>query len=235
MRKVNRHVARSALLAAAIALGGCAGGSNDGSTDDPKPVGELAPSNVQPGAPGQPTRTLAPEELAAIEPTPYTRRDVRFMQAMIHHHAQALRMTALVPRRSTSRDVALLARRIDISQETEVEQIRSWLKARGQPAPMLHRVHGHAHGVGRMPMPGMATERELKRLEAARGAAFDRLFLRLMIRHHEGAVTMVADLYAAGGGAEPAIDAFARHVDADQQIEIARMRTLLARLAAARE
>ena len=76
-------------------------------------------------------------------------------------------------------------------------------------------------------MPGMLTEPELKRLAAARGTAFDRLFLEFMIQHHEGAMTMVAELYASDGGAEPEIDAFARHVDADQQIEIGRMKETL--------
>ena len=77
----------------------------------------------------------------------------------------------------------------------------------------------------------MLTEPELKRLAAARGVAFDRLFLKSMIRHHEGALTMVAELYAADGGAESEIGAFARHVEADQQIEIGRMRETLAELA----
>ena len=82
-------------------------------------------------------------------------------------------------------------------------------------------------------MPGMLTERELARLEAARRSRFDRLFVRFMIRHHEGALRMVSDLRAAGGGVEPEIDAFARHVDADQQIEINRMQQMLAKLPAA--
>jgi len=224
MVKVN-SVLSCALVA--LALSGCAGGGDDETTE----AGETAPNIVQPGAPGQPSRTLTPEELEAIPQTKHTAADVAFMQGMIHHHAQAIRMTALVPARSTRKGIELLARRMDVSQGAEIGQMRRWLKARGEAAPELHRIHGHAHGIGQAALPGMLTEPELKRLAAGRGTAFDRLFLRFMIRHHEGALAMVADLYALGGGAESEIDAFARHVNADQEIEIGRMRQTLAQLA----
>lgn len=195
--------------------------------------GETAPNIVQPGAPGEGTRTLTPEELENVERTGHTEADVRFMQEMLHHHAQALRMTSLVPRRSTRRDIALLAKRIDLSQTSEIELMRKWLEARNEAAPELHPAHGHAHGTGQgRLMPGMLTEPQLKRLARARGRAFDRLFLRSMIYHHRGAVKMVEELYAGNGGSESEIDAFARHVDSDQQIEIDRMQDLLAKLRA---
>jgi uncharacterized protein (DUF305 family) len=217
----------SALAAAlALAAAGCGGGDDEVAA----PQGEPAPNIVQPGAPGQPSRTLSQEELEAIEATGHVDADVDFMKGMVHHHAQALRMTALVPRRSTSRSVELLAQRIDLSQEAEIELMTSWLEARGEEAPDLHREHGHAHGSGVVLMPGMLTEQELQRLEDAKGRPFDRLFLRFMIRHHEGALTMVRDLYASGGGLESEVDAFARNVDADQSIEIVRMQGLLADL-----
>ena len=166
-------------------------------------TGETAPNIVQPGAPGEPSRTLSIEELAALEGTEHSDADVAFMQGMIHHHAQALRMTALVPERSASARVRLLAKRIDVSQEAEIEQMSDWLKQRGEAAPELHRVHGHAHGGGQVVMPGMLSEPpSSQQLAAARGEAFDRLFLELMIRHHQGALTMVEQLYAAGGGLE---------------------------------
>jgi uncharacterized protein (DUF305 family) len=210
----------------ALALVGCSRGSGEAER-----TGETAPNIVQPGAPGEGTRTLTPDQLDGLEQTEHTKADVLFMQGMIQHHAQALRMTSLVPARSKRRDVALLAKRIDMSQESEIELMRTWLEDRDEAAPDLHRAHGHAHGagLGRM-MPGMLTEPQFKRLTAARGVGFDRLFLRFMISHHEGAVTMVEQLYAANAGAEPEIDAFARHVDADQQIEISRMRKTLAQL-----
>lgn len=215
---------RAASLLALLALAGCSGNAET----EPATTGELAPSIVQPGAPGEGTRTLTPDDLAELEQTGHTDADVAFMQGMIHHHAQALRMTALVPKRSTSLGVELLAERIDVSQEGEIELMRDWLEERNEPAPELHRTHGHAHGSGQVLMPGMLTEPELKRLAAARGAAFDRLFLEFMIRHHRGALTMVEELYGSFGGAESAVDAFARHVDSDQRIEIARMQGMLA-------
>ena len=210
------------VFAAALAVSGCGG------DDAAQPQGEVAPNIVQPGAPGEPSRTLSRDELEAIEPPGHAEADVDFMKGMIHHHAQALRMTALVGKRSTSRDVELLADRIDISQEGEIQLMSDWLTARGEQAPELHRPHGHAHGGGQVLMPGMLTEAQLRRLERAKGAAFDRLFLRFMIRHHEGALTMVQNLYDDGGGLEPDVDAFARHVGADQTIEIVRMRGMLA-------
>ncbi len=212
------------VLGLALVLTACSGSESDAQQ------GETAPNTVQPGAPGEPTRTLTPEDLAEIEPPKHTAVDVRFMQGMIHHHAQALRMTALVPSRTADKGVGLLAKRIDVSQVAEIEQMRSWLEARKEDAPVLHRQHGHAHGVWQGLMPGMLTEHELKKLAAARGKTFERLFLESMIRHHQGAMQMVTELFDADGGAEPEAGAFARHVDADQQIEIARMQTMLTEL-----
>lgn len=213
---VNRLLCCAVL---ALTLAGCSGGDDETGAAD-----ETAPNIVQPGAPGQPSRTLTPQELTEIEPTKHTAADVAFMQGMIHHHAQALRMTALVPPRSSRNRIELLAERIEISQEAEIEQMRHWLKERGE-APA--QPHGHAHGGGQALLPGMLTEPELKRLAAASGTAFDRLFLTFMVHHHVGATRMVAELYASDGGAEPEIDAFARHVDADQLIEIDRMKETL--------
>ena len=216
-----------AALAAAILLAGCSSGSEP-AAEGTVTSGETAPTIVQPGAPGEPAETLTPEELAELEPTTYTEADVRFMQGMIHHHAQALWMTDLVPKRSTRASIELLARRISASQEAEIAQMREWLETRGEETPMLHRPHGHAHGTGVAAMPGMLTKPQQQRLAAASGTAFDRLFLRLMIQHHNGALTMVDRLYTDDGGVESAADAFARHVDSDQAIEIARMEQLLA-------
>jgi uncharacterized protein (DUF305 family) len=226
-RKRHSLLRWSCVALAALAGAGCSTGG-----DESEPVGEPAPNIVQPGAPGQPSRTVSAEELAESAEAPaHTDADVAFMQGMIQHHAQALLMTSLVPTRTASRDVPLLARRMEISQAGEIEQMRSWLEERGEEAPAVHTVHGHAHGprVNEL-MPGMATKAELARLRAVRGERFDRLFLELMIRHHDGALTMVRQLELQGGGLEPNVDVFARHVEADQAIEITRMQELLARL-----
>jgi uncharacterized protein (DUF305 family) len=194
-------------------------------SDDPAkgPAGERI---VQPGAPGQPGRTLSAEDLRSLSPPAHTASDTRFVQRMIPHHAQALEMTALVKGRAATAEVTLLAERIEVSQGDEIALLERWLRERGEEVPKPHTGHeGHD-----TLMPGMLNDEQLKQLEAARGVQFDRLFLELMIRHHEGALSMVRELYASGGGLEPASDRFAREVNADQTIEITRMRELLARL-----
>jgi uncharacterized protein (DUF305 family) len=181
---------------------------------------------VQPGAPGQSGRTLSPEELKKLSPPAHTPADTLFMQRMIPHHAQALEMTALVKDRAASADMTLLAERITVSQRDEIAQMERWLRERGEEVTKAHTSHeGHD-----TLMPGMLNQDQLNQLKAAQGVQFDRLFLEFMIHHHEGALTMVRELYAAGGGLEPATDRFAREVNADQAIEITRMRAALAKL-----
>jgi uncharacterized protein (DUF305 family) len=148
---------------------------------------------------------------------------------MIAHHEQALVMTAMVPDRTRSRDLRLLAERMDVSQADEITQMEDWLSGRSDASPSEghgdHEDHGgHDHGT----MPGMLSEAELTDLESARGAAFERLFLQYMIRHHEGALVMVQQVLDAGGGQEPALFQLIQHVDADQRVEISRMRSMLA-------
>ena len=186
------------------------------------PRGDDRPVIVQPGAPGQPTRVISAEKATDLSRVQYSAADVRFMQGMIGHHAQALEMAALVPERTHRDDMRLLAKRIDLSQADEIRMMQHWLEARGQQVPGPH-AH-HAAGM----MPGMLSTEEMTRLAAARGDAFDRLFLELMIKHHEGALTMVKELYAtAGAGQESEIYAFTSDVDADQRMEIDRMRGMI--------
>lgn len=173
--------------------------------------------------------------------------DVRFMQGMIGHHAQALDMTALLPARTTQPAMRLLAERIEVSQRDEIAMMRAWLERHHQPlpdatAPVAPANHaGHEMGGGTqhdaMPsvhagMPGMLNAAEFDTLRAATGPAFDRLFLRFMIRHHEGALTMVKALLAEpGAGQDSEVYRFASDVDTDQRAEIARMHALLDRYA----
>jgi uncharacterized protein (DUF305 family) len=181
---------------------------------------------VQPGAPGQPSRTIPAATAVGQPKVRYTEADVRFMQSMIGHHAQALEMTALLRERTSREDLRLLARRIDDSQTDEIKLMQHWLRVRGQEVP---GPHAH-HGPGAL-MPGMLTAEEMAKLAAARGPAFERLFLESMIRHHDGALVMVKALFATpGAGQEPEIFAFASDVDADQRMEIERMGALLAAL-----
>jgi len=232
----------------------------------PRPA---APAPVSaPAAPVAATPvTAAPVPAELPTPAPrdtvrhgYTAADVRFMQQMIHHHAQAVRMSALVPARSSRADVRALAERIDASQQAEIEMMRHWLAERHElvPDPSMPRavhdsimggmhemsgMHGaagmhDAHGAldatgardtATMLMPGMLTPAQMDALAAATGSTFDRLFLEGMIRHHEGALTMVATLLASpGAGEEAQIFGFASDVDSGQRAEIRRMQAILA-------
>ena len=181
----------------------------------------------------QPQPTGAPERVVAVDTTVPPRRyvdaDVRFMQHMIEHHGQALHMTDLVPERASSETVRLMAERIEVSQRDEIGRMRRWLVERGEDVPAVGAGHHHdAPADSGQSMPGMLSTEELTRLEAARGSEFDRLFLEYMIRHHEGALVMVAELFATdGAGQELDIFRFASDVDADQRAEIRRMQSLL--------
>ena len=188
---------------------------------DPKPP------IVQPGAPGQPSRVIGADQASDLSRVQYTGADIKFMQGMIGHHAQAVEMVALVPSRTASDGVRKLAQRIDVSQKDEMNMMREWLQARGQqiPDPRAH------HMMGATLMPGMLTPEEMARLAAAKGAGFDRLFLEGMIKHHAGAITMVRDLFATdGAGQTPDIFSYASDVDADQRMEIDRMDAMLKEL-----
>ena len=177
------------------------------------------------------TRTPAAMPASATTPSPGAARgaeaDVRFLQRMIGHHAQALTMAALVPTRSRRPELRTLAERIDATQREELTLMRRWLETRGQSVPSADAHAGHGSG-DHAAMPGMLTPDELTRLERADGPAFDRLFLEGMIRHHEGALTMVQEFFATPGAAQdPEIFRLASDVDADQRAEIRRMRALL--------
>ena len=174
---------------------------------------------------------------------PHTEADIRFMSDMIGHHTQALVMAEWAPSHGASPTVRTLAERIASGQHDEIALMQQWLRDRQQPVDQpsspgpgsstdtaSHSAgQGHQHGED-MRMPGMLSQAQLDELNRARGREFDRLFLRYMTRHHQGALQMVQQLQAKGGGAEPELSAFTRHVEADQGIEIARMQDLLAEL-----
>ena len=175
---------------------------------------------------------------AAAQTTP----DVAFMQGMILHHGQALTMARMIPTRTTRPDFRLLGERIVVSQTDEIALMTRWLKARNANVPMLdddsrehdmhamHEMSGHSadSAMHHALMPGMLNADELKQLAAQKDSAFEQSFLKAMIRHHQGALTMVRDLLATQDGAkDPYVARFAADVDADQSAEIARMRTML--------
>ena len=165
----------------------------------------------------------------------HTAADVRFMHDMIAHHAQALVMAAMAPTHDASPQVSLFCRKVLVSQRDEIELMQEWLRERGEKVPdaSAEHAHGAMHmEMGKdeheMRMPGMLTPAQLRQLDEARGAEFDRLFLTFMIQHHEGALTMVAKLFdSPGAGQTPEIFGIATGVDADQRAEIARMQDML--------
>ena len=188
---------RTLALVAAVFAGACA--SSSGSNPTPAD----GPLIVQPGAPGQAGRTFSTEELDQVEGVTYTEADVRFMQMMIPHHAQALDMTALVRQHAVTRAVQQMGLRMEISQRDEIDLMSTWLRERGE------EVEPNMHAMMDMPgmrmvdgvhlMDGMLTPAEMEELANARGEEFDRLFLEGMIRHHQGAIDMVDRLFATSG------------------------------------
>ncbi|WP_396203595.1 DUF305 domain-containing protein [Gemmatimonas sp.] len=156
----------------------------------------------------------------------YTKADVEFMQGMIAHHAQAIVMSRMAETNSTNPQLLKLSRKIDQSQVPEILIMQDWLRRHEQFAPDTSSWHG-------MRMDGMLNDDELAAMSKARGAAFDRLFLDGMIKHHAGALKMVDDLFAsAGSGQEVDVNVFANDVVVAQTAEIGIMNRLLAQLPA---
>jgi len=184
------------------------------------------PVVVQPGAPGQPTRTL-PASTKGMLP-PRSPKEVEFMQGMIMHHAQAVEMTDLIESRTQNRDIRLIGTRISKSQLDEIEFMNRWLDIRGE-RPSATKSGGHDHGSGNHKlMPGMLSPQQMDALKKVEGAEFDHLFLTGMIQHHEGALVMVKDLFdTAGAGQDAELFNFASDVDSGQRAEIRSMQTLL--------
>jgi uncharacterized protein (DUF305 family) len=179
---------------------------------------------IQPGPPGSVSHSITADKASDLSHVEYTARDVQFMQGMIGHHAQALEMTALLPSRTLREDMRLLARRIELSQADEIQFMRRWLEVRRQEVP---GEHAH-HMAGAALMPGMLTPGEMMHLEQATGAAFDRLFLESMIKHHEGALVMVEDLLGNPGAAQDSdLSVFTSDIVSDQRAEIIRMTAML--------
>jgi uncharacterized protein (DUF305 family) len=180
---------------------------------------------VQPGAPGDQPRRLSAEEAIELADTSYTQADAQFVRDMIPHHHQAIEMAALVGDRTNRQELLDAAGRIDASQADEIAFMQSWLRERGEhvPEPTAHAAMHTSHT-----MAGMATPAQMAALGAAEGTDFDRLFLELMITHHEGAVTMVEELLDQPGSAyEPTLFEFTTDVTNDQNAEIERMSALL--------
>jgi len=174
----------------------------------------------------------------------FTAADVDFMQGMIIHHAQAVVMSNWAATHGARSDLLVLCKRIGLSQYDEIAVMQHWLEARHEMAPdplMMRTKHtGAVHDLSPMHMPGMnmgnppmmmggmLTPAEMRQLDASHGVAFDRLYLLGMIKHHQGALDMVADLFSKpGSGQQPELFTLATDIDAGQRVEIARMQAML--------
>ncbi len=181
-----------------------------------------------------PTACAAQAVPSVPNPSSPNPADAHFMAGMIPHHAQAVVMSTLALDRTERRDVRALAERIIVSQRDEIAMMQEWLASRGQPVPAAdatHHVMKHGDMEHEMLMPGMLTDEELAQLAAAKGTAFDRLFMTFMIRHHQGALIMIEALFDSWGAAQDEIIfRFASDVFADQTTEIDRMEQILASL-----
>jgi uncharacterized protein (DUF305 family) len=193
---------------------------------------------IQPGAPGQPGKTVSAAEAAAIVPRPPSQADIEFIQGMIMHHSQAIEMVDLLLTRTSNKDLLTLAKRMSISQIDEIEFMRQWLREHNQPAPprgsslsmsSMGMSKPGSSGRGDVPaMPGMLTPNQMRALARAFGPAFDQLFLNGMIQHHTGALDMVDNLFAAGAGQDGLIFDMATDIENTQSAEIEIMKKMLA-------
>jgi uncharacterized protein (DUF305 family) len=183
---------------------------------------------VEPGAPGTPSRTLPPS--TRPQAVQVSKADIEFTQGMIMHHRQAVEMTALIPSHTDNPQIRSLGSRISVSQQDEMNFMKRWLIARGQPTSMAMPGMPDMDMQGNpiQPMPGMLTPAQMEALRNAHGAEFDRLFLTGMIQHHNGALIMVKDLFnSPGAGQDADLFDFATDADNTQRAEIKIMQNML--------
>jgi uncharacterized protein (DUF305 family) len=187
-----------------------------------------APVVVQPGAPGQPSKTLPKSTRPSLPPV--SQADVQFMQGMIMHHSQAVEMTALIASHTENKEIRTLGAKISSSQADEIRFMERWLTAREEPISMeMPGMSGmDMRGEPMAPMPGMLTPEQMAALRKAKDTEFDYLFLTGMIQHHNGALVMVKQLFdEAGAGQDADIFNFATDADNTQRAEIRIMQQLL--------
>lgn len=220
---VTLHRPFAAFLLGSVLLG-CGGATGGGQPVGPAPM--VAPAAALGGDPASIAKAKADSARY-----PYTAADIHFMTGMIGHHAQAIEMAGWAAQNGASDAVQRLADRIAHGQRDEIVIMQRWLRDRSLPvpaaiaAPMVMEMNGMQHS---MLMPGMLTDAQMHELQSARGRAFDERFLRFMLQHHRGAVTMVAELFATdGAGQDEVVFKFASDVNVDQATEIARMERML--------
>jgi len=215
-RPLPRFAAAFALVVATLGSSACAGTARSANT-------RLGPATTSPSG-------RSPAAIAAADSgrPAYTRADADFISGMIGHHAQAVLMAGWAKSHGASASVQALCERIVVAQRDEIVFMQRWLRERREPVPDGDTSHMMMAGMDMKLMPGMLTAEQLKELDAARGTDFDRLLLKYMIQHHEGAITMVNTLFgSSGAGQDEDVFKFASDVYADQTTEINRMNLML--------
>ena len=227
-RKREFHSARRSAVLCGLLFAVSASGGFLCSPARAQQADPATPVVVQPGAPGKPSKTLPPSTRATLPPQ--SQADVEFMQGMIMHHAQAVEMTALIASHTENKDLRSLGARISSSQSDEIKFMKRWLAARGEPLSMPGaKMSNMDMSREQKPlMPGMLTPQQMEALRKAKGSEFDHLFLTGMIQHHNGALTMVKDLFdTAGAGQDAELFNFATDADNTQSAEIRIMQAML--------
>jgi uncharacterized protein (DUF305 family) len=205
---------------AVVALVATGGPDPGGSTGAPDPAASATgPSVIVPGRPGEPARTVAPDDVKAPDGTTYGPLDAAFIRMMIPHHVQAVEMAALAPTRSANPQILAIAGRIKAAQVPEIAQLRAWLRARGLKEDGGADAHRH------LTMRGMQTPDAMRALAAATGDTFDRTFVAMMSDHHQGAIDMAQDILIVVRDGQ--VEEIATAIATEQAIEIARMRDAL--------
>ncbi|MFI6905083.1 DUF305 domain-containing protein [Nonomuraea sp. NPDC050394] len=173
----------------------------------------------EPPVPAAATSSAVPSATPSATSAAFNDADVMFAQMMIPHHRQAVEMADLAPGRAADKEIKDLAAKIKAAQDPEIQTMRGWLQEWGKPLPTGGMDHA---------MPGIMSEEDMKKLAAAKGAAFDRMFAKLMIAHHNGAIDMART--EVRQGADPEAKELAKAIETAQQAEVAQMRALLERL-----
>ncbi len=219
-RPLHRRLALvGAIAAGGLLLAGCGG------NDDTKDMDHASAKE-----------STAAEATAGSAAGAFNDADVRFAQMMIPHHEQALMMAALADDRASDARITSLAGQIEKAQDPEIATLKSWLKDWGEPEKassggmdgMDGMDHGSSGSSGKSDMGGMMSKEDMRKLEAAKGPAFDRAFARMMIEHHQGAIAMAKDEKKNGRNAKA--KKLADDVVKNQSTEVATLRTLLDRL-----
>ncbi len=212
------------LVALAVLAAGCAGSTRP-------------PAAGPPAKATEPAASPDPVAVADSIRNSFTAADVEFMAGMIHHHAQALVMARMIPTHTSNGPLQVLGGRIIVGQNDEIAIMQNWLRDNGQAVPApdttaagAHAMHEGGHAEHEL-MPGMLTAQQMAQLDAARGPEFDRLFLTFMIQHHQGAITMVNQLFDTYGAAQnDLVFKIASDIGADQTSEIDRMQSMLSEM-----